>query len=119
MSAVYTVQVLPIGPLGAEVKGIDLAHVSEAVIQAIKRAWYAHDVLLFRNQQLTDDHLLPFEHSAHLAEAHRGGAQSPTVSEVTRLQLPTRPATNWRARRRRSSCLRMSIAARRMRRCCN
>jgi len=60
MSAVYNAQILPIGALGAEVRGIDLAHVSEAEIQAIKRAWYTHDVLLLRNQELTDDHLLSF-----------------------------------------------------------
>jgi len=60
MSAIYGVQVLPIGTIGAEMKGIDLARVTESGIDDIKRAWYRHDVLLFRNQRLTDDDLLSF-----------------------------------------------------------
>jgi taurine dioxygenase len=46
--------------IGAEVRGIDLAQVGPAEVDAIKTAWYRHDVLLFRNQRLTDDHLLSF-----------------------------------------------------------
>src|SRR5687767_14481360 len=60
MSALYGVQVVPIGTIGAEMKGIDLAHVTESEIEDIKKAWYRHDVLLFRNQRLTDDDLLSF-----------------------------------------------------------
>lgn len=60
MSAAYDVQVFPIGAIGAEVKGIDLAHVTEAQIAAIKAVWYRHDVLVFPNQKLTDDDLLSF-----------------------------------------------------------
>jgi taurine dioxygenase len=52
--------VRPLGTFGAEVTGIDLAHASPAQIEAIKDAWYRHDVLLFRNQRLTDDDLLAF-----------------------------------------------------------
>ena len=53
-------KVRPLGTLGAEVEGIDLARTSSAEIDAIKQAWYRHDVLLFRKQRLTDDHLLAF-----------------------------------------------------------
>lgn len=60
MSAVLGPNVVPIGTLGAEVKGVNLAKVTTAEVNAIKDAWYRHDVLLFRNQQLTDDHLLAF-----------------------------------------------------------
>jgi len=60
MSAVLDVRVAPLGIFGAEVQGVDLARVSSAQIEAIKRAWYRHDVLVFRNQKLTDDHLLGF-----------------------------------------------------------
>src|SRR5882724_13499251 len=60
MSVVLDLKVLPLGVFGAEVQGIDLAHVTDVEIDAIKRAWYRHDVLLFRNQQLTDDDLLSF-----------------------------------------------------------
>jgi alpha-ketoglutarate-dependent taurine dioxygenase len=60
MSAAVELEVLPLGIFGAEAKGIDLAHATDAQIDAIKKAWYRHDVLLFRNQRLTDDDLLSF-----------------------------------------------------------
>lgn len=60
MSAALGIKVLPLGVLGAEVRGVDLARPSTAEIEAIKRAWYAHDVLLFRDQRLSDDDLLSF-----------------------------------------------------------
>jgi taurine dioxygenase len=70
MSAVLDYKVLPLGVFGAEVRGIDLARASNAQIEAVKRAWYRHDVLLFRNQQLTDDNLLTFSR-------HFGALDSP------------------------------------------
>jgi len=42
------------------VQGVDLAHVSGREIDAIKKAWYQYDVLVFRKQKLTDDDLLAF-----------------------------------------------------------
>jgi taurine dioxygenase len=39
---------------------VGLAAVTEAQVDAIKKAWYRHDVLLFRNQEMTDDDLLSF-----------------------------------------------------------
>ncbi len=53
MSVALHLEVLPLGAIGAEVRGIDLAHVTGMEIDAIKNASYRHDVLLFRNQQLT------------------------------------------------------------------
>ena len=60
MSAVLNSSVRPLGPIGAEVRGIDLARVSRPEVEAIKQAWYRHDVLLFRDQRLTDEDLLAF-----------------------------------------------------------
>lgn len=70
MAAVLELEVRALGTLGAEVRGVDLARVTGAQVQAIKRAWYRHDVLLFRNQRLTDDHLLSFSR-------HFGALDSP------------------------------------------
>jgi taurine dioxygenase len=53
-------EVIPSGAVGAEVRGADLAAVTEIQIDAIKHAWYQHDVLIFRNQKMTDDDLLSF-----------------------------------------------------------
>src|SRR5258706_1041376 len=53
-------EVIPTGTLGAEVKGVDLAAVSGVQIDAIKKAWYQHDVLIFRKQKMSDGDLLSF-----------------------------------------------------------
>ena len=60
MAAVLELEVRPLGAVGAEVRGVDLARLSKVQLEAIKRAWYGHDVLVFRNQRLTDDDLLSF-----------------------------------------------------------
>jgi taurine dioxygenase len=60
MSVSLAIEVIPTGSVGAEVRGVDLAAVKEAEVAAIKTAWYRHDVLVFRNQKMTDDDLLAF-----------------------------------------------------------
>ena len=60
MASVLELEVRPLGLFGAELTGIELARASSAQIEAIKRAWYRHDVILFRNQRLTDGDLLSF-----------------------------------------------------------
>jgi taurine dioxygenase len=60
MSISLALEVVPTGTVGAEVKGVDIANASRSEVEAIKRAWYRHDVLVFREQKLTDDDLLAF-----------------------------------------------------------
>jgi taurine dioxygenase len=60
MSAVLDLDVVALGKIGAEVRGIDLASVTATEVLGIKQAWYRHDVLVFREQRLTDDALLAF-----------------------------------------------------------
>ena len=60
MSTSSVLEVHPTGTVGAEIKGVNLARTKPQDIEEIKRAWYQYDVLLFRNQQLTDDDLLAF-----------------------------------------------------------
>ncbi|TMH28704.1 MAG: TauD/TfdA family dioxygenase [Betaproteobacteria bacterium] len=60
MAAVLEIKVRKVGLFGAEIEGIDLARLSNAEADAIKAAWYRHDVIFFRNQRLTDDDLLAF-----------------------------------------------------------
>lgn len=54
--------VLPLSPfIAAEVRGLDVsADVSDADIQLVHEAWYAHLVLVFRRQVLTDEQLVRF-----------------------------------------------------------
>ena len=60
MPVTAAIQVLPAGAVGAEIRGVDLSSAGAAEVEAIKRAWYRHDVLVFRGQKLTDEHLLAF-----------------------------------------------------------
>jgi len=55
-----SLETVPTGTLGAEICGVDLARVTPAQIDAIKDAWYRHDVLIFRGQRISDDDLLAF-----------------------------------------------------------
>ena len=68
MSAAF--EVIPTGTVGAEMRGVNLAALTDNGIDAIKSAWYRHDVLIFRNHQLTDDDLLSFSR-------HFGALDSP------------------------------------------
>ena len=80
----HPIKVRPLGVFGAEVQGIDLADVTDMEIDAIKKAWYRHDVLLFRNQQLTDDDLLSFSR-------HFGTLDSPPNQGAGRKSPPGYP----------------------------
>jgi alpha-ketoglutarate-dependent taurine dioxygenase len=46
--------------LGAEIQGVDLRAFEPETFAAVHRAWLEHQVLLFRDQQLTDDDLVAF-----------------------------------------------------------
>jgi taurine dioxygenase len=46
--------------LGAELRGVDLRALDAAQFAAIERAWHAHQVVLARNQALTDHDLIAF-----------------------------------------------------------
>jgi taurine dioxygenase len=46
--------------VGAEVRGVDLSAVGDAVFATIERAWHRHSALLFRGQRLSDGDLLAF-----------------------------------------------------------
>src|SRR3989441_9521421 len=46
--------------VGAKVSGFALASVGEEEFPPIEKAWHRYSVLLFRDQQLTDDDLLSF-----------------------------------------------------------
>ncbi len=77
-------EVIPTGAVGAEVKGGDLAAATETQIDAIKHAWYQHDVLIFRNQQMSDDDLLSFS-------KHFGALDSPPNQGAGRKSPPGYP----------------------------
>ncbi|HUQ76678.1 MAG TPA: TauD/TfdA family dioxygenase [Burkholderiales bacterium] len=84
MAAVLELEVRALGAVGAEVRGVDLAAVSYAQMHSIKRAWYRHDVLVFRNQRLSDDDLLSFSR-------HFGALDSPPNQGAGRKSPPGYP----------------------------
>jgi taurine dioxygenase len=77
-------EVVPRGPLGAEVKGVALARATEREIDAIKRAWYRYDVLVFREQHLSLDELVTFS-------KHFGALDAPPNQGVGRKSPPGYP----------------------------
>jgi taurine dioxygenase len=84
MATVMNLEVAPLGPLGAEIRGADLSRVSSRDIEAIQKAWYRHDVLVFRNQRLTDDDLLRFSR-------HFGALDAPPNQGAGRKSPPGYP----------------------------
>jgi taurine dioxygenase len=57
----FVLDVIPTGaPLGAEVRGVDLRSIDNAIFGEIYRAWLDHSVLLFRDQHLSDTDLIAF-----------------------------------------------------------
>ena len=48
------------GALGAEISGVDLAHLSDEVVAEIRQAWLEHLVIFFRDQDLTPAQFLAF-----------------------------------------------------------
>ncbi|PYS28002.1 MAG: taurine catabolism dioxygenase TauD [Acidobacteria bacterium] len=55
------IEIIPTGKaLGAEIQGIDLREIRADEFESIYRAWLDHQVLLFREQQLTDEDLIGF-----------------------------------------------------------
>jgi taurine dioxygenase len=48
------------GSLGAEISGVDLAHLDDEVMAAIRDAWLEHGVVFFHDQQLDGEELLAF-----------------------------------------------------------
>ena len=56
-----TIKVAPLaGAIGAEISGVDLAHVDADTIAEIRAAWLAHLVIFFRDQVLGLDEFLAF-----------------------------------------------------------
>lgn len=84
-----SIEVLPTGAaLGAEVRGVDLAApLSAAAIEALKRAWDEHLVLLIRNQRLDEPLLLAFAR-------HFGELDPPGPNPYGRTLLPQYPELN-------------------------
>jgi taurine dioxygenase len=67
--------------LGAEVRGVDLRAVDDAAFAAIHRTWLEHQVLLIRDQSLSDQDLIASAAAGALDQApiQENGASSTGV----------------------------------------
>src|ERR1051325_6857000 len=80
----------PLGPLGAEVSGVDLAAgLTPEQVRSVRDAWHAHLVVVFRGQRMSDEALVAFSRHfgtlerAPIAEKVRGGyAHVPRLPEI-------------------------------------
>ena len=65
-----TISVRPVTPtIGAEITGVDLREaLSDPVIQQIREAWHQHQVVFFRDQDLTHEQHIAF--AANFGEPH-------------------------------------------------
>jgi taurine dioxygenase len=60
-AAVGSIDVIPTGAaLGAVVRGVDLTSLDDRQFAALKRAWHQHQVILVRDQTLSDQDLVAF-----------------------------------------------------------
>ena len=87
-TAERTIEVVPFGaPLGAEIRGVDLARLDGHAFATIKRAWLDHKVLRLRGQRIDDDVLAEFSRRfGRLDKApttRTGRPHQPTRPEVT------------------------------------
>src|SRR5437016_5356971 len=58
---VFHVEVIRTGEaLGAEIRGVDIRNIQSDEFESIYRAWLDNQVLLFREQRLTDEDLIAF-----------------------------------------------------------
>ena len=73
------------GPIGGEIRGIDLAHpISEATFADIESAFYRRSVVVFRNQNLTPDELVAFSRRFGTPQANvRAEIQNSLAPEIT------------------------------------
>lgn len=62
MTEALAIGVKPLSPrIGAEIVGVDLSHaMDEATFHAVYQAWLKHEVLVFRNQRLTEEQQIAF-----------------------------------------------------------
>jgi taurine dioxygenase len=80
------------GSLGAEILGVDLAHLTDDLVARIRAIWLEHKVVFFRDQQLDSSQFLRFARS--LGEPARypfvpGIDEHPEIIAVTKLPHET------------------------------
>ena len=82
------VEIVPAGAaLGAEVRGVDIARLDERTLETVRRAWHEHLVLLFRDQEVTDEEQIAFSQRF-------GELDDAPINKLGRPWLPGQPKMN-------------------------
>lgn len=80
------------GAIGAELGGVDLADLSDAEFEQIKRALFDYSVIFFRDQRITPEQQIAFAHrfgSIHLHPYIEGMNDFPEIVEVIKTETDT------------------------------
>lgn len=86
----------PITPhMGAEITGVDLAHLSEAEFTDIQQAFLDHQVLVFRHQQIDRDAHKAFGRRFGELHIHPSKKQLDTRSDPEIFAIKTTPDSQW------------------------
>lgn len=87
------IEVKPIaGALGAEIEGVDLANLDDATFEEIKDAWLEHQVIFFRDQDITPEQQIAF--AKRFGEIHhhpfiKGMEDHPDILEIIKEESHT------------------------------
>src|SRR3546814_1833571 len=89
------IQVRPTGgSLGADIGGVDVARMDDALFAEVRRAWLDHMVLRFRGQTLDDDALADFSRrlgELDMAPTGRTGRpfqpQRPEIAVISNIEI--------------------------------
>lgn len=75
------------GTMGAEIRGVDLANLSDEVFAELKAAWLEHQVVVLRDQDITPEQQLAFAHrfgDIHLHPFMNGMDDHPEILEIVK-----------------------------------
>lgn len=75
------------GTMGAEIRGADLANLSDEVFAEVKAAWLEHQVVLFRDQDITPEQQIAFAHrfgDIHHHPFMKGMDDYPDILEIVK-----------------------------------
>lgn len=65
------VEVVPLGPIGAEIRGVDLSQdLANEVFDRVREAFYKHSVIVFRDQRMTPEQHIRFSRRFGDLEKH-------------------------------------------------
>ena len=75
------------GAMGAEIEGVDLANLDDAIFDELYAAWLRHHVVVLRDQKITPDQQIAFAHRFGEIHHHpfmKGMEDYPDILEIVK-----------------------------------